>query len=196
MNICDKNYGKKTKTIVAIILAAGAGKRIGRPKWQLLHNNKTFLDIVVTKLLDAGMDKIVCVARRDSTPKDNRIQIAINEYPDKGMFSSIFCGVSAHRDADGYLIFPVDHPYVETATLAKLCQNFVAANRDENIIISPSYMNRLGHPIIISDTVAKRITVPDYVGGLKQFLIDQCVTTQYVTVDDANIMRNINTLND
>lgn len=183
-----------TLPISAIILAAGEGKRVGQAKWKLLvDNDHTFLSTIVTKLILAKIHDIVCVARTSSIPVDARIRLAINPKPEYGMFSSIYCGIHEAPLALGYLIFPVDHPYVEVETLTKLVNTFI---KYPDQIICPEINNKPGHPIIISRQVAQKITFADYPGGLKKFLSEQEVKFISVEVPDKNILRNVNYLGD
>ncbi|CAL7962155.1 molybdenum cofactor cytidylyltransferase [Gammaproteobacteria bacterium] len=178
---------------MAIILAAGEGKRIGQTKWNLLLNGKTFLDIIVEKLIAVSIKDIVCVVREDSFPQDARINFTVNNKPECGMFSSIYCGVQKNLQALGYMIFPVDHPLVATKTLDKLYTTFVA---NLHKVICPSFQQKLGHPIIIPNHFAKKITFSDYPGGLRKFLLDQRSIICKTEVNDENILRNINTRSD
>jgi CTP:molybdopterin cytidylyltransferase MocA len=175
--------------LTAIILAAGQGKRIGQAKLGLLAGGETFLNKIVGKLIAVGIKDIVCVVRANNFPADPRITFTINPKPEHDMFSSIYCGIRERPTASGYMIFPVDHPFVAQDTLQKLQENFTT-NSDQ--VICPEFKQRLGHPIIIPEHLAKKIIFSDYIGGLRQFLLDQEVVICKVNVADENILRNIN----
>ena len=176
---------------MAIILAAGEGKRIGQAKWSLTINGKTFLDIIVEKLVAIGIKDIVCVMRENCIQRDARINFVVNNKPEYGMFSSVYCGVQINPKASGYMIFPVDHPLVEIKTLDKLCVAFVD---NLNRVIIPLFQQKLGHPIIIPNHLAEKITFGDYFGGLRKFLLDQKSIICQIEVSDENILCNINTI--
>jgi len=181
------------QNLAAIILAAGEGKRVGKAKWQLLFQGQTFLDCIVSKIISAGIVDIVCVARENSLPFDKRIKIAINTTPENGMISSIFYGVKALTDFAGYLIFPVDHPEINSATLMQLQSAFI---KNPKSVFIPQYQNRSGHPIIIPKHIAKQILADDYVGGLKEFLKNLGEKIAYVPVSDQGVLKNINYLHE
>lgn len=180
--------------ITAIILAAGEGKRVGQPKWQLkVHDGESFLSTIVKKLNLAGIDKIVCVVRKNSIPVDSRITCVVNPNPDLGMFSSIHCGVHAAKQyqSAGFIIFPVDHPYVEVETLKQLIEVY---EKHPDQIICPIINNKQGHPIIIPSFVAEKIIFEDYPGGLKKFLLNNGFNFCDAAVLDQNVLRNVNYL--
>lgn len=175
--------------LTAIILAAGKGKRIGQTKWSLVSNGKTFLTTVIEKIIAVGIREVICVVRADSIPVDFRIDFVINPMPELGMFSSIYCGVQKNSSSLGYLIYPIDHPFVAVATLNNLCQSFID---NFSKVVCPVFEQKLGHPIIIPNHLAKKITFSDYEGGLRKFLLDQQSELYKVKVNDKNILRNIN----
>lgn len=186
--------------IAAIILAAGKGSRVGAPKWQLLHYGKTFLEIIVDNLFAANIDNIVCVARADSIPPQNsRIQIAINPAPEQGMLSSVYYGIANasanhHSNIGGYLIAPVDHPFVQAKTLLQLRDVFAI---NPNCVIVPRHGERNGHPIIIPRHLVLQ-TAKEYFMemSLRDFLLKQNAKIEYVSVSDVGVLQNINTAQD
>jgi molybdenum cofactor cytidylyltransferase len=190
--------------LTAIILAAGKGTRIGAPKWQLLYQGKTFLDNIIAKLLANNIIDIACVVNSASIPEAKysaNVRIVINTQSELGMFSSIICGVKAFPDSDGYLIFPVDHPGVTSATIAQLHEAFTL-HHDK--VILPIYQGKAGHPIIMGSSLdnGQRVGCPlsrlDPLasGNLKQFLLEQHAEFYRLPVDDAGILLNINTPKD
>lgn len=179
--------------ITAIILAAGYGTRLGQPKWQLPLAQGNFLTTIIDKLQQTDINNIVCVANQLAIPNNTRVLLAINFNPNLGMISSIYCGIQAFPDSNGYLIIPVDHPYVHTATFKLLLQTF---SQHSSKIIRPSYKNTPGHPIIIPDSIAKKIPNSDYPGGLRKFLRINAAPIYNLPINDKNILRNINTSED
>jgi len=185
---------KINKKVACIILAAGAGRRFGMPKWQAEYGGKTFLELIIEKVNNAGIYDIACVIRKDSVPNIKKIKYTVNPTPELGMFSSLFYGINVFPDKLGYVIIPVDHPFFEYETLIKLCSSF--KNQGFCNIARPVYKSRPGHPIVIPGTLAKHIPIGDYDGGLKKFIEDADVPLKNVNVYDRGILMNINTVND
>lgn len=190
-HLCNLN---SAKNLTALILAAGKGSRVGMPKWQLVLQGKTFLEIIVANLKQADINQIIVVANAESVPPDSSdYSIVINPAPEKGMISSIYCGIQHSKNASGYLIFPVDHPCVSVQTILALRKEFL--HFSENIII-PEYQNIPGHPVIIPQHIAAKIPATDYAGGLAKFLHASAAKVSKLAVADVNILKNINYLSD
>lgn len=179
--------------ITAIVLAAGKGKRVGLPKWQLMYKNKTFLDIIISKLIKSGISNIIVVARKESLPSDSRAKVVINQHSENGMISSVFCGIKSSGYSAGYLIFPVDHPFILVSTIKSLVKKFP---EHKNSVICPQYNNLSGHPIIIPNSLSTKLCAKNYEGGLKQLIIDNKIKIIYLPTNDENILKNVNTKED
>ncbi|PYQ23668.1 MAG: 4-diphosphocytidyl-2C-methyl-D-erythritol synthase [Acidobacteria bacterium] len=139
-----------TVRVMAVILAAGAGRRIGGPKALLPIAGTTFLAHLARALARPGVTGIVAVlghqARRvvaeAGLPPD--VATVVNPRPDEGMLGSVIAGVRAAdaRAADAVLLHPVDHPLVAPATVDGV---LVALNAGAMVAV-PAYGARRGHP--------------------------------------------------
>lgn len=175
--------------VSAMILAAGEGKRFGQPKWQATYKGQTFLSIIVEKLLKCELNEIIYVVRKDSMPEEKNAKLVINDHPEEGMISSIYCGVQNTMPVDGFLIFPVDHPFVKLETLQRLIASF---QQHPDQLIRPVFDEQNGHPLIVPLIIAKKIPNHDIEGGLKQFLLQEAINFYNVLVDDGGVLKNIN----
>ena len=182
------------KKIACIILAAGKGRRFGMPKWQAKYSGKTFLEIIIEKVTNAGITDIACVIRNDSIPDVQNIKYAVNPDPERGMFSSLLYGINIFPKKQGYIIIPVDHPFFKKKTLQELYKVFETMENDT--VVRPIYKKRAGHPIIIPGLFARNIPEGDYAGGLKKFIDDSNILVHNIVVDDQGVLRNINTVKD
>ena len=133
-----------------IILAAGASKRLGRPKALLLKEGVPLIRWIVNKLEVQGIKPII-VTRQElmieialSCP--NRTVI-VNPKPDAGRTGTIQCGIlhinSEKEKIKPYrlLMVPVDRPGFSDETLSKLM--------DEERCCVPAKEGRGGHPIML-----------------------------------------------
>ena len=181
--------------LTAIILAAGEGKRIGCPKCNLMINGKTFLSIIIEKIFSMGIKNIICVVKSNSFKLiQKNILVVANDCPNASMFSSIYYGIKASNMSSlGYLIYPVDHPFVQPNVINKLCTEFM---NNSMKVICPTYQDKLGHPIIIPTNLAKKINKIEYFNGLRGFILDQGAIIHKVNTIDSGILKNINTKED
>jgi CTP:molybdopterin cytidylyltransferase MocA len=136
--------------VVAVVLAAGAGRRIGSPKALLPIRGATFLAHVARGLQRPGVAAVVAVighgARRVEAEAGlpTEVALVVNPRPDDGMLGSVIIGLEAAeaRGADAVLLHPVDHPLVSPATTDAV----LAALAAGALIAVPSYADRRGHP--------------------------------------------------
>ena len=136
--------------VVAVVLAAGAGRRIGGPKALLPIGGTTFLAHVARGLLRPGVAAVVAVighgARRIKSGAGVPPEVALveNTRPDDGMLGSILRGLDAAETlgANAVLLHPVDHPFTSPPTIEAV----LAALARGAVIAVPSYGGRRGHP--------------------------------------------------
>jgi len=132
--------------IVAVVLAAGSGRRMGGPKALLRFGGETFLARAARLLARPGVASVLAVVGREAAeaPPPEGVKTAFNPRPDDGMLSSVLRGLDeAEGDgADAVLLHPVDHPLVEAATIDRV----VAALQTGAVIAVPTHGARRGHP--------------------------------------------------
>ncbi len=134
---------------VAIVPAAGKGERFGGPKLAADVDGVPMLARVVHALLAGGaMQVIVVVGPHSSVPveaiADPRVTTVVNPEPARGMFSSIQAG-AAVAAGDPILVLPGDMPFVRASTVAAVLQ----AYERHQMIVSPRFERRRGHPIVL-----------------------------------------------
>ena len=140
------------KTYAAIVLAAGASKRLGKPKQLLPYKESTLLNHTITELLKlqnidvyvvlgAYSDAILLtIHKMDVTP-------LIHSSWEDGMGSSLAFGVKsiADKNYDGVLVSLSDLPFVKTEHYQRLVSDF---KQEESIVIT-DYQNFSGVPCVI-----------------------------------------------
>lgn len=136
-------------TVAAIILAAGASTRMGRPKARIEWRGRTFVEHCVD--LAAGCAPRVVVqgstCLRD-IPFARDVVLQDNPGWTAGPLSSLQRGLAAidrFSTIRGALVLTVDRPHVSRATVEVL----LAAHRsDPDAIVQPQFAGQSGHPII------------------------------------------------
>ncbi len=112
-------------SIAAAVLAAGASRRLGRPKQQVVIAGETLLARTVRIASEAGLSPVIVVTRPSEEPHDaalNGACFVTNKIADEGIASSIRCGVTAaeqHKVA-GAVILACDQPALTSKHLRAL----------------------------------------------------------------------------
>jgi CTP:molybdopterin cytidylyltransferase MocA len=135
---------------VAIVLAAGEGRRIGGPKALLRVAGATFLAHVSRLLQQAGCDEVVAVIGADAgrvaveAELPAGVATVVNERWREGMLTSVWRGLDEAEAlyADAVLLQPVDHPLVETETVRRVLDGLASGAA----VVVPAQAGRRGHP--------------------------------------------------
>src|SRR5512140_736308 len=114
----------------AVILAAGAGNRLGGVAKALLigPSKRSFLTSIVETLREVGLAHGVIVVGPPhgeavtAHALELGLTVVVNPNPERGMSSSVALGFAAiaETDCDAAWLWPVDHPEVAASTLHTL----------------------------------------------------------------------------
>jgi molybdenum cofactor cytidylyltransferase len=143
-----------------VVLAAGAGTRLGGVAKALLGGARTFLARVVATAREIGTNDVVVVVAApfgDVVAAEARrldVRVVWNPEPARGMASSIAVGFAALDDAaaDAAWLWPVDHPAVRADTLRALVAALAAHD-----VARPVHAGRRGHPPLVAQRVWSRL---------------------------------------
>jgi molybdenum cofactor cytidylyltransferase len=142
-------------TFASLILAAGAGTRMGRPKMLLrLPQGTTALTAAVTPHLEAGVHKVVVVlgSRAEETrqgaglPDDPRLIFVVNPGWEEGMASSLRRGIDACEGESAILVALGDQVGVDAARV----RNILEAWSPGCPLVVPVHGERASHPVLFS----------------------------------------------
>ncbi len=186
--------------ISALILAAGASKRMGQPKMLLPWGNDTVLGHVIQVYKKAGVSSILIVtgSEKDKVEQIIKIQGATGVYnPDHArgeMLSSIQAGLRVMRSkVEAALICLGDQPQVEVDTVRLILQKYA----DETpLLIVPSYQMRRGHPWLVSRSLWKDIFELSPHQSTREFLNSNASKITYLTVDRPSVIQDLDTPED
>ena len=169
------NPSMQLKQIYAIIPAAGKGKRFGKPKTGAIYEHRTFLRHILDTLSETPVAGTKVITDADTADMLATIRI--------GTESALKDGWNAL----GWLIWPVDHPFVEVSTINILIRHFWL---NPDAVVNPLYADTRGHPLIIPASME----LPDnYIeGGLRKVIRSADLKRVDVPVTDPAILKNIN----
>ena len=143
--------------IGAVILAAGASERMGRPKALLPFGADTALSMAVDACRYGGIDRIALVlgaAAREILPVaeeiiEGNLEVVLHHKYMDGRTSSIQAGWARLGDAfEALLVYPVDHALVTRHEVTALLDTYLQA--DDPAVLVPVCEGRRGHPVLLA----------------------------------------------
>jgi len=186
--------------ISAIILAAGASKRMGHPKMLLPWGNETVLTHVLSVFQNAEVKDIIVVTGGASEQINELISsfnvrtVYNEEYAETEMLSSIQPGIRALTpQTRAVLIGLGDQPQVQEGTVRKVCEAFLKSQSD---LVVPSHRMRRGHPWLVARPLWNEILEMQPPKSLRDFLNNHAQEIEYVTTDNPSILQDLDTPED
>lgn len=183
-------------TPAAVVLAAGASTRMGRPKALLRHRDRSFVACAVELARAAGCAPIVVVSGAQSLADEPLAPAlcVVHERWRLGQLSSLQAGLAALPvDIPGVLVLTVDRPHLEPTTVAALVAAFRGA---PTCVWQPEHAGRRGHPLIWPAALlpALRALPPD--GDPRELLRSHPAARRGLPVDDPATLDNLDTPQD
>lgn len=148
--------------IVHIILAAGAGTRVGQPKGLLSLGGVPLVARLVHESIAAGTQAIIVVTGAQShavagclqSVGSDFVRIIENKAWELGQTSSIRTGlVQLPTNATAFMIHPVDHALVRSHHLRSLF-NAWETQESPRAILRPQFGANFGHPVLFASGYA------------------------------------------
>ncbi len=138
------------KRVSGVLLAAGASRRLGRPKQLLVWQGETLVRRAARAALEAGVDELIAVvgAERGAVAAevaDLPARVVENERWPEGIGGSIAAGVRA-ASCPAVLLLLADQPGVDAALLAAL----IAAMEAGHERVACAYGGVIGVPALFS----------------------------------------------
>jgi molybdenum cofactor cytidylyltransferase len=186
-----------------VILAAGASRRMGRPKLLLPWGGTSVIGHLLQEWTQLGAAQIAVVCAADAKslateldridfPLANRI---VNPTPEKGMFSSIQCAANWEAwnpDLTHWIITLGDQPHLKAATLQTLLE-FGARNPEK--IYQPMRGGRRKHPMLFPERFFRELKSSS-AGELKIFLQQHANNLSGFESDDMGLDLDMDTPED
>lgn len=177
--------------ITGILLAAGFASRFGEQK--LLYTLPNGIRILesAARSLKQVLPRCIAVVRNefDEVAKvllDEGYELVVNPKPDRGMGSSIQCGIE-HTNADAWVIALADMPYIQTKTISKIVYLLEQGGK----IVAPSFKQQRGHPVGFKSTYKNQLLELHEDFGAKNILQNNKDALKVFSTNDSGIIHDI-----
>ncbi|MEU4311874.1 nucleotidyltransferase family protein [Nocardia sp. NPDC024068] len=171
-----------------VVLAAGAGRRFGRPKADVRFEGERLVDRAVRLLRDGGCERVVVVSGAVALEVDGA-EVVHNPGWVTGMGSSLTVGLVAVREPAAVVV-PVDMPWLGAGAVRRLltCGTDLAV---------ATYDGRPGHPVLLGSRYFAAVSA-EAVGdiGARRFLAANPDLVQRVPCEDTGSPADIDTPRD
>lgn len=155
-----------------MILAAGASRRLGRPKQQLIFENQTLLNRIIHTAISLQSGPVLVVQGDDTIlPQDIAIEPVLNRQWQEGMATSIHAGINAldakYPMLETVIITVCDQPFITI----ELLREMIALQQQTSLpIIASVYGETIGTPVMFHKSVFKELLTLSGDKGARQLL--------------------------
>jgi CTP:molybdopterin cytidylyltransferase MocA len=187
--------------IPAVILAAGASTRMGRPKALLPigREGETFIARLVRTFCEAGADDLVVVVGAHADGVSEAVarmpvfaRVVENRAYERGQLSSLVAALDVvdRPGVRAVMVMPVDMPLVTQATVRAL----VDAYRERpHLVVRPALGDRHGHPVIFDRALFAELRRTDFSIGARAVIAAHPRDVLDVPLTDPGAFQDIDT---
>ncbi|WP_353238023.1 nucleotidyltransferase family protein [Limnohabitans sp.] len=161
----------------AVVLAAGAGRRMGhRPKCLLQLNGRSLIDRQLEAVFQAGLVSVLVVLghhaeriQQEAALKHWGARWVVNPDPDAGHVGSLRSGLQALPPGlDAVMVLLADQPMIDVTAIQSL-MNAYAARPEGTHMVQPTVQDLPGNPVVFSSAVASQILAGGVQMGARQW---------------------------
>jgi molybdenum cofactor cytidylyltransferase len=157
-------------SVGAVVLAAGASRRLGRPKQLVRVDDETLVERAARVAHEAGCEPVIVVIGAYSEEIRSKVampdvRVVVNERWQQGMASSICVGVTALDDrAEGCVLMTCDMPAVTAEHLRRLIS--------ARCLMASLYAGRCGVPAFFPRAMFPDLLVLQGDAGARELIRD------------------------
>jgi molybdenum cofactor cytidylyltransferase len=185
-----------TRTVDAVLLAAGRSTRMGEPKPLLEIGGETFLERAIRVLREGGCRYVVAVLN-DGADWAQRLAdtsgaaVVVNPDALSEQLDSLRLALPhVPADADGIAVLPVDFPRLTADTVTRLVQAFAGGDAP---IVLPEHNGETGHPVLLARSLFGELEKAELPNGVRSLLEARAAEIERVLVDDPGVLLDVDT---
>jgi len=186
--------------ISALILAAGASKRMGQPKMLLPWGSLTVIEQVVSTFLRAEIEDILVVTGGAHEQVEQAIErfpvrrLYNRDYEAGEMLSSVQLGLShMTQQTQAVLVGLGDQPQLQERSVRLV---YSAYQESRSRLVVPSFQKRRGHPWLVARSLWNELLALSAPASPRDFLNNHADEIHYVNMDTQTILADLDTPED
>lgn len=192
--------------IGAIILAAGASKRMGFPKQLIEICGEPMIRLIVSKILGLGFGEVVLVLGHSAREiletlgsHLERLRVVFNNRYIDGIATSLIAGVKAlDNRVEAFIVILSDQPFVRPSTILSIARAYREARGRgaKPTMVIPTYKGARGNPVLISSEMIPEILELSGDVGARILIERHRDNVLYLDTDDPGVIIDIDTIED
>jgi molybdenum cofactor cytidylyltransferase len=172
--------------VVAVVLAAGLGSRMGGDKMLALVDGKPMVAVTVGNLLSSAVDEVIVVTGHEREKVEKalagfKVRFVHNEKYADGLASSVRRSVEAAAHSDALVVCLGDMPRVSPTTIDRLIAAFNPI--EHRSIVVPTHDKMFGNPVLWGAEHFERLSSLTGDKGARKLLAE---LADYVTEVEAD----------
>lgn len=185
--------------MAAVVLAAGASKRMGQTKQLLPIDGQPMVRRVAQAACQAALAQVVVVVGAEAEDVAGalsglELKIVHNPAWEQGMSTSLRAGLGALRpEIEAALIILADQPGLTPAVLEALVEAYLTSRAP---IVAPFYRGRRGNPVLFARTLFAELGQVEGDRGGRALLVGYEGDVARIDLDDAAILLDVDTRRD
>src|SRR5215212_5346592 len=185
--------------VAALILAAGASARMGRPKKLLDWEGRPLVRAAAEVALAARLAPLLVViggaqARVAEALAGLPLRMIANRDYAAGQSTSLRAGIAAlGQDADAVMVLLGDQPFVTATIVKQLVAEWQASGA---AIVAPTYAGQRGNPVLFARAVFPELLAIQGDQGARAVLAADRARIRLVAFDDPRPLADIDTPED
>ena len=181
-----------TKTVGAIVLAAGFSSRFGSSKLLAgLSSGKTVFQQTVERIAEAFPERFVITRPEMVAALQELAQgtsILSFEHADQGMGATLAFAAQQIGDWDGCVVCLGDMPFIETATYRRIAELVTTGS-----IVTPTFDSKMGNPVAFGKNLYTDLEALTGDSGGRKLTSMYPQAVRELQVSDPGILHDIDT---
>ena len=184
--------------IAAIVLAAGASSRMGRPKLTIPQDGVPMLGRVLETLRRSAVGRVIVVLGANAADVRKQVRfegevVVVNQRYADGMSGSLRLGLEKVGDVDAAIFVLGDQPFVLATTIDRLVSEHESSGAR---IVVPTYQGTRGNPVLFDRSIFPLIARISGDVGARSVVQSRAADVLEVEVADRGVLVDIDTPSD